>query len=210
MKNIWILIFLGLLLFLQSDAQIKMDDLLRTNETMTISRSTHENSYMERWMDGAITKHDTTLRSSTMSQERRLGFSLLIGGSVLIGGVSINYFVTPQLNARVAISPFSISKGFSGGVNYYFIKSGINAGWSPYVGVEYGRLSSEPIVCLFGGCSADKLYSLYFPVGITWLAKKGFTVSLEGSFLYTYNLSDNEKDYVGPWFGINIGIRGLN
>jgi len=100
--------------------------------------------------------------------ERRFGFGIQLGGPTLVTSLESDYFITRNINLEAGIGII----GFYGGTKWYFGAKNKPMYWAPYVGACYIALPDD----ILGG---DWKAGGYFPIGLQYLSKKGFTFAGE-------------------------------
>lgn len=147
--------------------------------------------------------------SGNIRKDRPFGISACLGGGNL-AGISLDYFVIPQLNVEVG---FGFSQYLA--LKYHFA-GGEEISWSPYIGLGYGM----PIKSIReeSDTYANGKYSkgvIGIPLGVHFIQKKGFSFSIEGVLgvvhytdHYTYNNdSPVTRTELFPSFGIRLGYH---
>jgi len=147
--------------------------------------------------------------SGNIRKDRPFGIAACIGGGNLLG-MSLDYFVIPQLNVEVG---FGISQYIA--VKYHFA-GGSDIRWSPYIGLGYGmpiKSIREASDEYFSGKYSNGVIAV--PVGVHFIQKKGFSFSVEGvmgivhySDHYSYNYEKSlDRTELFPSFGIRFGYH---
>lgn len=142
--------------------------------------------------------------AENIRKSRPLGVAANLGGGSLLG-VSVDYFIIPQLNIEAG---FGLSQYIA--LKYHFA-GGEDIKWSPYLGFGYGI----PIADIR---EYDEKYSngvFAIPIGAHFIQQKGFSFSVEGILgivhykeLSTYDYSSfEEKTQLFPSFGIRLGYH---
>lgn len=118
--------------------------------------------------------------------ENKLGVGFQLLGPTYMGSFEVDYFVTHNFNLEAGTGFFGI---YAGG-KYFFGKADTPKPWAPYTGVLY----KFP-----GLLTGDDEGGFYFPFGIQYMSKRGFTFAPEYAFIRT-------GAYTSPLFGaIRIG-----
>jgi hypothetical protein len=142
--------------------------------------------------------------SGNIRKDRPFGISACLGGGNLLG-MSLDYFIIPQLNVEVG---FGFSQYIA--LKYHFV-GGEEINWSPYIGLGYGI----PISTIR---EADERYSngvIAVPIGVHFIQEKGFSFSVEGVIgivhytdQYSYNYDKPvDRTELFPSFGIRLGYH---
>ena len=148
------------------------------------------------------------LDSVVARRNRKVGVSLVLGGEILFG-ISLDFFIAPEIKFEVTGSPI----GYGGGMSYYLpyhIKK-----WTPFIGIRGGHY----FVDFLGKTIYD---DIYVPVGLSFYSLRGLYVSFDGGIIsksiYSEPLSGfcifgcgpnppTRSKYTGPMFTIKIGHR---
>jgi hypothetical protein len=140
--------------------------------------------------------------SGNIRKDRPFGISANIGGGNLLG-ISLDYFIIPQLNIEVGFG-----FGQYAALKYHF-EGGEEIKWSPYIGLGYGIPVSDIR-------TENIKYSngvIAIPVGVQQIQKGGFSFSIEAviGILHYKDQSDYsnpvEKTELFPSFGISLGYH---
>jgi hypothetical protein len=91
----------------------------------------------------------------------RLGLNVNLGGPTMFLSLSLDYFVTRNLNIETGIGIF----GYFGGIKYHLFRKKAKDNWNPYLGLYVNH---------FGETN-----SIYIPVGIQFVKNNGFTYGFE-------------------------------
>jgi len=98
---------------------------------------------------------------------RRFGFGIQAGGPTFILSLQADYFLTPRVNVEVGAGLLGL---------YGALKVHLGGGsWSPYLGASVALI---PEIRLFGS-GGGQTPSLYFPAGIQYMSRRGFTLAVE-------------------------------
>ena len=146
----------------------------------------------------------TVAQHQDIREENKIGISFFTLG--LFNGVSVDYFITPNVNVGVHSFPIIISPALfgdaevglslNGGVGIKIYLSGRNADrkWYPFIGFEV----TNPL------STSARLF--YLPIGMHLIKKSGFQLSLEAAAIQL-DEGPNSRDPWFPWAGIRIGKR---
>jgi len=134
-----------------------------------------------------------------------LGLSGAIGGPILFGGISVDAFISPNVNINVNLIPvFPLLYGVGGGINYHFKKKITH--WSPYIGLEAGYLQ------WYFWASTTKYSNLYVPLGINYFGDKGLNFAVEIGLIRGTSVDQNgnyRNNFTLPILEIKLGYRFL-
>ena len=132
----------------------------------------------------------------SLPKERRArpsGVHLVLGGPTILASVSFDHFLFPHIRTEGG-------GGIAGvfiGINAHLYSIHDKRRWSPYVGTYFSYFPVDvgnPLVTGY-----------YFPLGIQYRSKKGFTASLEVARLHS-----NDVNFDLPYFaGLKFGHRYL-
>jgi hypothetical protein len=107
--------------------------------------------------------------------DNRFGVNINIGSPTIGLSVSFDCFITSSVNIEAGGGLF----GLFGGIKYHFFGSKNTANWTPYLGLFIARNLTADFD-IFGTSSGDDWNTnLYFPVGIQYISKEGFTFGAE-------------------------------
>jgi len=142
--------------------------------------------------------------SQNPRKELPVGLNIQLGGSALIGGVSIDAFVIPAINLELGTGFFT-GQNYFGGVKFH-TESESNSNWSLYGGAMIIVTKSENDFLHFIN-GKKKYYGLaYLPIGIQYISDRGFTFGFEFAGLIDKDLAIYDNQLM-PYFGINLGIH---
>jgi len=124
-----------------------------------------------------LTKIEDNQAQITLGNPRldnRFGVNINIGSPTIGLSVSLDYFITSSVNIEAGAG----FVGAFGGMKYHFFGSKNTANWTPYLGLFIARNLTD--FDIFGSSSGDDWNTnLYFPVGIQYISKYGFTFGAE-------------------------------
>lgn len=127
--------------------------------------------------------------------ENRFGANINILGPSILLSLSIDYFITPDINIETG---FGII-GYFGGIKYHIFGTKADKNWTPYVGLYATHI---PEINFFGDSKSARS-GLYVPVGIQYMGIGGFTFGVELAGLTV-------KDIAGGtafWGALKIGYH---
>ncbi len=123
---------------------------------------------------------------------RKIGIGLNLLGPTFGTSIQGDYFLTRNLNIEIGGGVI----GYYGGAKWYFRRQDRSNSWSPYIGWHHTECFD-----LYWGWI---IRGSYFPVGIQYLSKSGFTLSVELAALNP----GLQKDATVPFFGgLKIGYH---
>jgi hypothetical protein len=132
-------------------------------------------------------------------KDRPWGVSLNFLSGTLPLGISVDYFVIPELSLEAGLG---ISQYIA--VKYHFMGGMNSVKCSPFIGVAYGI---SPFIY-----SSDNYIDEYdmgilsFPLGFHFIGKRGFSFSLALALCMAYDKSTDHL-LLWPWPGIRIGYH---
>jgi hypothetical protein len=113
---------------------------------------------------------------------RKLGYGFQFMGPTLVASCYVNYFINHHVNIEVGGGFL----GFYGGTKFHFGKKGQKQLFSPYAGINLGRISLPDLnFGWYGGTGSgwNGFFMVYLPVGIQFMNKSGFHASIEGAWM---------------------------
>jgi len=150
---------------------------------------------------------------NNVRSERKFGISLKLGGSYdVLGGLEIDYFLSPALNLEADIFQLGLlgnTKYYGGGINYYPFGNKAGTRLSPYIGLLAGYASGSS----FLAGEPVQSFMLTIPLGINYIGKKGMNLSIDLSGVYASETKGSAESYrirrfiVGPVPGLKVGYR---
>ncbi len=126
---------------------------------------------------------------NTVRDEHPIGISL-VGGGVCIGGLSLDAFISNTINIELCAG-----WGFGGGLKYHWNGADPDCKWSPYIGAFGG---AAPEIEFFDSSGGDWGTSLYFPLGVHYISRSGFSFCVDAGYLNLYGSSY-------PWLSLKMG-----
>ncbi len=121
---------------------------------------------------------DLSASESKIHLDHRFGISAKFGGAYgILGGIAIDAFITPYINAELDYLPIPILSSityFGGGLNIHPF-GGKKIPWSPYIGIFYGYASGKA----FLSGENEAYYAANLPVGIQYIRENGLSFCLE-------------------------------
>ncbi len=137
-------------------------------------------------------------QSENVRDLHSFGVSLNAGG-VVIGGASIDIFLTNTFNLELCAG-----LGFGGGLRYYFSGGDPAVKWAPYIGGYFGML---PLIKILDSDDGDDWRpNAYIPLGIHYISESGFSLAFEGGYMHAFE-TDNVSSLDIPMGAIKIGWR---
>lgn len=132
-------------------------------------------------------------------KDNPFGINLYGGSPTLAVSVSLDYFITPNINIETGIGLL----GYYAGAKYHIGGQVENRNWTPYVGAFYSVIVDLGI--LGGG---DDSPGIYIPFGINYLGNKGFNFSIELAARAHKEVGTfSDFVYIPIWGGIKIGYH---
>jgi hypothetical protein len=125
---------------------------------------------------------------------KKVGYGFQFMGPTLFASCYMNYFINHHMNIEAGGGFL----GFYGGTKFHFGKKGQKQLFSPYIGINLGRISLPDLnFGWYGGTGSgwNGFFMVYLPVGIQFMNKSGFNASIEGAWMrysgssFTNNLS---------------------
>lgn len=113
---------------------------------------------------------------------RKLGYGFQLMGPTLFTSFYMNYFINHQVNIEAGAGLL----GFYGGTKFHFGKKEQKQLFSPYAGINLGRISLPDLnFGWYGGTGSgwNGFFMVYLPVGIQFMNKSGFHASIEGAWM---------------------------
>lgn len=143
--------------------------------------------------------------SQNPREDISVGINFIIGGPGFTTGVSFDGFITPSFNfeAGVSLGSAGLISGpaIYSGLKYHLFGSS-NSHFTPYGGAFIVGTSAAKSI--FKDRPRGVLYG-YFPIGIQYIATKGFTFGVEIAYLLEPKEILFSNNQHGGWFGIKIG-----
>jgi len=121
-----------------------------------------------------IEENKTQIAWGSNPRNNRFGVNINMGSPTFVLSASLDYFITSSVNIEAGAGLL----GAFGGMKYHFFGSKNTANWTPYLGLFIARNLTD--FDIFGSSSGDDWNTnLYFPVGIQYISKYGFTFGAE-------------------------------
>jgi len=121
-----------------------------------------------------IEENKTQIAWGSNPRNNRFGVNINMGSPTFLLSASLDYFITSSVNIEAGAG----FVGAFGGMKYHFFGSKNTANWTPYLGLFIARNLTD--FDIFGSSSGDDWNTnLYFPVGIQYISKYGFTFGAE-------------------------------
>jgi hypothetical protein len=121
-----------------------------------------------------IEENKTQIAWGSNPRNNRFGVNINMGSPTFVLSASLDYFITSSVNIEAGAG----FVGAFGGMKYHFFGSKNTANWTPYLGLFIARNLTD--FDIFGSSSGDDWNTnLYFPVGIQYISKYGFTFGAE-------------------------------
>jgi hypothetical protein len=121
-----------------------------------------------------IEENKTQIAWGSNPRNNRFGVNINMGSPTFLLSASLDYFITSSVNIEAGAGLL----GAFGGMKYHFFGSKNTANWTPYLGLFIARNLTD--FDIFGSSSGDDWNTnLYFPVGIQYISKYGFTFGAE-------------------------------
>ena len=124
-------------------------------------------------------------------EKRRLGVNGVIGGQSVILSLSLDYFVTPNINIEAGGGMI----GGYVGMKYHIDGIMNDVRWHPYFGASFAVVESFS----FGGETRLENF-LYIPFGFQYIGNKGFSIAGEVARL-------TPNSWTTAWGAIRIGYH---
>ena len=122
-----------------------------------------------------IEENKTQIAWGSNPRNNRFGVNINMGSPTFLLSASLDYFITSSVNIEAGAGLL----GTFGGMKYHFFGSKNTANWTPYLGLFIARNLTADFD-IFGTSSGDDWNTnLYFPVGIQYISKEGFTFGAE-------------------------------
>jgi hypothetical protein len=115
--------------------------------------------------------------------EKKVGYGFQFMGPTLFASFYMNYFINHQVNVEAGGGFL----GYYGGAKFHLGKKEQKQLFSPYIGVNLGRISLPDMnFGWYGGTGSGwkGFFTVYLPVGIQLMNKNGFHFSVEGAWMY--------------------------
>ncbi len=130
-----------------------------------------------------------SLNNYNPREKRRLGVSGVIGGQSIFVSLSLDYFVTPNLNIEAGAG----AVGGYIGMKYHLDSVMNDPRWNPYIGASFSVVEAF--------LDASELNNiLYIPVGIQYIGNKGFSIAVEVAGL-------TPNSWTTTWGALRIGYH---
>jgi hypothetical protein len=123
--------------------------------------------------------------------DRKFGIGVQLLGPTILTSLQLDYFITQNLNLEVGVGLF----GYYGGAKWYFGSKVKPTYWAPYIGGCY--ISAADFSAFVSGISPGA----YFPLGIQFISKGGFTFATEVAGLFLPNVNSP------VWGAIKLGYH---
>ena len=121
-----------------------------------------------------IEENKTQIAWGSNPRNNRFGVNINMGSPTFLLSASLDYFITSSVNIEAGAGLL----GTFGGMKYHFFGSKNTANWTPYLGLFIARNLTD--FDIFGTSSGDDWNTnLYFPLGIQYISKEGFTFAAE-------------------------------
>lgn len=148
-------------------------------------------------------------RDNNIRLDRRFGVSAKFGGAYgILGGMALDAFICPWLNAELDYLPIPILSSISyygGGINIHPL-GGNKSHWSPYLGLFYGFASGTA----FLSGEHEEYHAVNFPLGIQYIHENGLSFTIELGFAWVRETIDFQPFYRDDFYpppSIKIGYR---
>jgi len=160
------------------------------------------------------TCHAQHTNENNIREDRKIGLSLKFGGAYdILGGVSADYFISPQWNVELDIMPVAILSRqlyIGGGIAYHPLGKRDGLKWSPYAGILAGRSSGTAFLT-----GEKEAYTfLIVPFGVQYMASKGFQIAFDIGPSIVNEMNENtavegneNTFFYGPLPSVRIGYR---
>jgi hypothetical protein len=132
---------------------------------------------------------------------KKVGYGFQFMGPTLFASCYMNYFINHHMNIEAGGGFL----GFYGGTKFHFGKKEQKQLFSPYAGINLGRISLPDLnFGWYGGTGSgwNGFFMVYLPVGIQFMNKSGFHASIEGAWM---RYSGSSFTNTIPYGAIRIG-----
>lgn len=127
-------------------------------------------------------------QSVNRRSEFKTGAGIQLIGPTFVASGELDYFFTHNFNAEIGAGLY----GTYVSAKYYFGSSEKETPWAPYFGVSYK---------LPGILTGDKEGGFYFPLGIQYISKNGFTFAPE------YGIINTGAIKTALWGALRVGYH---
>jgi len=149
--------------------------------------------------DGKQNKHESENEELSNNLNPRVenpfGVNINILGPSVLLSLSIDYFVTPNINIETGLG----IAGYFGGIKYHMFGERVDKEWTPYAGLYVTHI---PAISFFGDSKSSR-NGLYLPVGIQYMSNGGFTFGAEVAGLTVKDIAGG----TAVWGAIKIGYH---